>query len=166
MDKLIHMKELLTDVVYEQMGHLECVDTEELGEVIDMIKDLAKAIYYCTVTEAMHEKEWDKSDEWMYYSEKEGHHDGAHSTTTATGTHGIREHELSMRDKREGKSPLSRKNYMEAKAMHKDKTVQMHELESYAQELTNDLVEMIEEATPEEKQFLSNRIAALAAKIK
>ena len=50
--------------------------------------------------------------------------------------------------------------------MHKDKTVQMHELESYAQELTNDLVEMIEEATPEEKQFLSNRIAALAAKIK
>ena len=42
----------------------------------------------------------------------------------------------------------------------------MQELEKYAQELTNDLVEMIEDSTPEEKQFLSNRIAALATKIK
>jgi hypothetical protein len=29
------------------------VDTKELGEAIDMIKDLEEAIYYCTVTEAM-----------------------------------------------------------------------------------------------------------------
>ena len=26
------------------------VDTKELGEAIDMIKDLEEAIYYCTVT--------------------------------------------------------------------------------------------------------------------
>lgn len=40
----------------------DCVDTKEMGEVIDMIKDLAeaeekmyKAAYYCSVTEAMEE---------------------------------------------------------------------------------------------------------------
>ena len=51
--------------VQAQMGHLEQVDTKELGEVIDMIKDLSEAIYYCTITEAMEEK--DKEKEVYYY---------------------------------------------------------------------------------------------------
>ena len=70
------------------------------------------------------------------------------------------------RSPHEGRSPLSRKAYLESKAMHKDKTVQLQELERYAQELTGDLIEMIDGSTPEEKQYLSNKIAALAAKIK
>ena len=36
--------------------NLNTVDTRELGEAVDMIKDLAEAIYYCTVTKAMEEK--------------------------------------------------------------------------------------------------------------
>jgi hypothetical protein len=72
----------------------------------------------------------------------------------------------SMRDRREGRSPMSRKMYMESKEMHKDKATSLQELEKYAQELTNDLVEMVEGASPEEKQFLSNKIATLATKIK
>jgi hypothetical protein len=39
------------------MTHLDSVDAKELGEAIDMIKDLSEAIYYCTVTEAMEAKE-------------------------------------------------------------------------------------------------------------
>ena len=39
------------------MGHLEQVDAKELGEVIDMVKDIEEAIYYCTITKAMEEKE-------------------------------------------------------------------------------------------------------------
>ena len=31
-------------------------DTEELGEAIDMLKDLEEALYYCTIIEAMEEK--------------------------------------------------------------------------------------------------------------
>ena len=37
--------------------------------------------------------------------------------------------------------------------------------EKYAQELTQDIVEMIEGASPEEKQYLNKRITALANKI-
>ena len=33
--------------------NLENVNTKELGEVIDMIKDLEEAIYYATITKAM-----------------------------------------------------------------------------------------------------------------
>jgi hypothetical protein len=35
------------------------------------------------------------------------------------------------RDRREGRSPMSRKTYMEAKEMHQPKTAQMKELEKY-----------------------------------
>lgn len=57
MEKLKHIKHKLVELVEVELDeHLEYVDTKELGEVIDMIKDLAEAIYYCTVTEAMETK--------------------------------------------------------------------------------------------------------------
>ena len=47
------MKEQLMSCVQGQLGDLSRVDAHELGEAVDMIKDLAEAIYYCTITEAM-----------------------------------------------------------------------------------------------------------------
>ena len=52
-DKLKWMKDSLICVVENQLCNLDEVDTKELGEAVDMIKDLEEAIYYCTVTEAM-----------------------------------------------------------------------------------------------------------------
>ena len=54
---------------------------------------------------------------------------------------------------------------MESKEMHKDKNTQMQELDKYVQELTTDMVEMIQDASPEEKQYLEKKITALASKI-
>jgi hypothetical protein len=54
---------------------------------------------------------------------------------------------------------------MEAKETHADKNAQMRELENYMQELTQDVVEMVEGASQEEKQYLSKRVAALANKL-
>lgn len=226
MEQLKHMKEMLTSCVQGQLSHLDTVDTKELGEAIDMIKDLSEAIYYCTVTKAMDEQGEKKHETMyypvMYYNEKPGpdgrryyedynmryHHpypywteeeyyrdmdkmkgrmyynggssngggsNGGTSSSTSSssngsGARGYSEHPVylteMMRDSREGRSPQSRKMYMESKEMHKDKASQLQELEKYTQELTSDLVEMIEGASPEEKQYLSNRIAALASKIK
>ena len=42
----------------------------------------------------------------------------------------------------------------------------MKELENYMQELTQDITEMIHDATPEEKQILQQKISVLASKIK
>ena len=47
------MKEQLMSCVQGQLGDISKVDAHELGEAVDMIKDLAEAIYYCTITEAM-----------------------------------------------------------------------------------------------------------------
>lgn len=66
MEKRIkHMLETLTSCVENQLTHLENTDTKELGEAIDMIKDLEEAMYYCTVTKAMTEQ----SEHEKHYSQ-------------------------------------------------------------------------------------------------
>ena len=42
------VREQLMAQVECQMSNLACVDAHELGEVIDMIKDLEEAKYYCS----------------------------------------------------------------------------------------------------------------------
>lgn len=70
MEKLKTMKYKLTEAVEKQInGNLDYTNAEELGEAVDMIKDLSEAIYYCTITEAM---------EGKGQVRKEGHYPAAH----------------------------------------------------------------------------------------
>jgi hypothetical protein len=57
MHRLKEIKDCLISCVQTEMHDLEEVDTHELGEVIDMIKDISEAMYYCSVVEAMYESE-------------------------------------------------------------------------------------------------------------
>lgn len=138
--KLMWMEEQLIAEAEKQFECLEEVCTKELGEVIDMIKDLKEAIYYEAITKAM------EGDSWK--TEKSDQHQNDDS-----------------RSEREGKSSLSRKMYLEAKHMNKDKATQLRELEKYMQELSQDVVDMIADASPEEKQYLEKKITALASKV-
>lgn len=192
-EKLKWMKESLICAVENQLCNLNEVDTEELGEAIDMIKDLEEAIYYCTVTEAMNnpqkEKMWEmkksdhhqeNGDSRMYYSggypmmysdNKNRREDGtfymdSNSTSGTNSSNGRNYYDGPMyRDEREGRSYNSRRMYMEAKDMKRDKATQLRELEKYMQELSQDITEMIADASPEEKQYLEKKITALASKI-
>ena len=53
---LKEMKDILVTLAVEQLKHPECVNTEEMKDVIKMIKYLQEAVYYYTVTEAMEDK--------------------------------------------------------------------------------------------------------------
>lgn len=146
--RLTTMIENLTNCVEYQMEHLEKANTCELGEAVDMLKDLHEALYYHTITEAM------KGDgaygDWpVEYKKKDHLIDGLNEMTECAY---------------EGHSHKNRKMYMEAKHT-KDKATQLRELEKYMQELTSDMVEMIEDASAEEKQYLEKKISALASKI-
>ena len=44
-------------MIMAQMDHLEDVNVCELGEAIDIIKDIAEAEYYCSVVHAMDNRE-------------------------------------------------------------------------------------------------------------
>ena len=76
-----------------------------------------------------------------------------------------KEYPHAFEDPREGKSYRSRRMYMESKESKQDKTIQMRELEKYLQELAQDITEMIEDASAEERQYLSKKISALATKV-
>lgn len=212
MERIKQMKETLINQVQGQMGDLKCVDTHELGEVIDMIKDLEETLYYGSIVKAMEDKEeaeevrrpevnyystryvMPKDDDGYYYRDIDrpygrmyyagqgsngssssmgrtsGSQGGATESWSNNGgrdsrAYGEQYYPVDMRDKREGRSPLSRKSYMEAKEMHQDKTVQMKELEHYMQELSQDITEMIQQASPEEKAVLQKKLTALTSKI-
>ena len=155
-ERLKHIKEQVLCCVEEQMCNLEDTDTKELGEAIDILKDLEEAIYYSTITEAMkgEDTQQDRGDyEW---------------SAKGVGEYGyplMSDHWSMHKDGREGRSPEVRRMYMEARDMGKDKTMQIKELEHYMQELSTDIVEMIQEAGPEEKQYLEKKLLALASKI-
>ena len=177
MERLKNIKNSLISCVESQMGDLRNADAQELGEVIDMVKDMEEAIYYCTITKAMEEnKEEEKyrkhyreylPREVYYPSEWERDIDKRfgrmYFTDSSQPIHSSYPSEF--RDVREGRSPISRKMYMESKEMHKGTPQQMKELEKYIQELSQDIVEMIKDATPEEKVMLQQKLSTLATKI-
>lgn len=137
------LEEEMVSVLELQFANLDSVCTKELGEAIDIVKDLEEAIYYHTITEAMK-------------AEK--------AATT------LESHDREMEEKEEwdtwlGHSPHSRKRYLEAREHGKDKATQLRELEKYISELSADIVSMIDESSIEERQYLEKKITALATKI-
>lgn len=166
-ERLTHLKNQLVCCIEAEMSDVYNADTEELGEAIDMLKDLEEALYYCTIIEAMEENAEDEKSERrhtsshyrMYYEPKD------------KWDWDRNPHERDMmpdhmtRDWREGKSPESRRMYMESKEMGHDKAAQLRELEKYMQELSTDVVDMIQDSTSDEKQYLEKKLMALASKI-
>ena len=194
MEQLKHAKKMLMSCVESQLTHLDTVDAKELGEVVDMVKDLEEAIYYCTITKAMeeggqwtpqeghkaHYRDMDRGYGRMYYTGNgstaggpmQGSSNGG-SSMNYTEPHFTypkmyREMEYpldNLHDRREGRSPKARRMYMEAKEMNKDKETSMKELEKYMHELSEDVAEMIDQATAEEKQMLVKKMTELGNKI-
>lgn len=186
MERLKHMEEALMSCVQAQLSHLDTVNTEELGQVIDMIKDLEQAKYYCSIVKAMEEAEEDETKEMshrhrdmdriygrMYYEGPNGDFKGRYpwkkrdrdEDWESYPYYPERGREIDIRDSREGRSPVTRRMYMESKQLHKDKTEKVKELEKYMQELSEDIVEMIDGASPEERQVLEKKMTSLTNKI-
>ena len=181
------MKEQIMSCVQGQLGDISKVDAHELGEAVDMIKDLAEAIYYCTITESMEKSDESKSQgetninyyttpsKMMYpndYRDMEYMNGNMYYSAPMTGgnsssgtTHYYTEIPMMRRDPREGRSPMRRRMYMEGKEMNNDKTSQLKELEAYLQELSTDITEMIKDASPEERTTLHQKMTMLDKQI-
>ena len=137
-NKLIPIAKQLICEVETQMEDLENVCTKELGEVIDMIKDLSEAIYYDVVTEAMLDKE--ELDEEPETKKIKDTHDENHGYP-------------------------SYKSYMEAKHKNSDNAILMRELEKYMGDISQDLLEIMKNAAPEEKSYLNKKMNSLISKL-
>ena len=150
MHKLKHIKDSILDCLQAQVDcNLKNVNTKELGEVVDMVKDLEEAMYYCSIVKVMEEEKY--SSEYLKDIDK------------SIGNSINEEHPIY--DAKEGHSGKSRKAYLEAKELH-DEKMQIKELEQYIQDLSTDLTEMIADASAAEKQMLQQKLTALSAKVK
>ncbi len=133
MKKLCKIKDTLINLVEQQMTNPQCVDTHEMGEVIDMIKDLSETIYYCTITKAMEEKED------SYHLENSSHY----------------KNENSMNNN------MSKKAYIESKSNGGDISNRMSLLDKYTNELVADIMNVMQDTHPEEKQMVRNKLTSL-----
>ena len=191
---------------------IECVDTEEMGKVTDMLKDLAEAMYYRTLTKSMDESDpeqvldmcerygdgrryydryryadgrfapkgrgtrrgYDEPPYWHMtpemYREMEQDRDMDRHSGRMYYTEPKMTPDGGMRDRREGKSGMSRRSYMESKELHKgntpeDKDAKMHDLERYMKELSEDMAELISDMTPEERTMTKSKLSTLVSKM-
>lgn len=184
------MKEQLMNCVQGQLGDISRVDTHELGEAIDMIKDLAEAIYYCTITDSMEKSDEiqkmssstinyyttpvnqmypymdriDRTKRYMYYPQ-DGNMSSSPAHTGGQPMHYTEPLIETKRDPRQGTAYMRRRMYMESKEQHRDANSQMRELEAYLQELSSDITGMLKDASAEEKNILRQKITTLANKI-
>jgi hypothetical protein len=118
-------------------------------------------------------RDMDRHNGRMYYPEMQyseryysnGGNSSNGSSSSSSRNYSEMEMPMSMYDYREGRSPKNRRMYMEAKETHQDKVTQMRELEKYMQELSQDIVDMIGDASPEEKQYLEKKLTTLASKV-
>lgn len=218
MEDLKILKKQLMSCVQSQMMNPQETNTEELGEVVDMIKDLSETMYYCSIVEAMEKSEKEKEfmgkmprhyympmyyppyKEPMYYgdgsSNSSGNGNGSNYYDGGSmyarggrengrmgGRRGYDDGHIyyeggmnpipfyegnypaEIRDFREGRSGMTRRNYMESKELGHGKEKQMKELEEYMKELSEDITEMVEGASPEERQMLSQKLSTLASKV-
>lgn len=63
MEQLKAIKSTLVSLVQSQLGDIQHTDAKELGEVVDMIKDLEEAMYYCAIVEAMEKSKEEGSED-------------------------------------------------------------------------------------------------------
>lgn len=189
---------------------IDNVDACEMGKVTDMMKDLAEAMYYRTLTKAMDESNEDEimemfdryGDDRRYYD-----HYRYKNGRFAPKGHGSRkgyeeppyyrmmpemykdhapeywrdmdrkdgkmyytEPMDGQHDIRDGRSWKSRRGYMESRKLHnsntpEDKQANMKSLEAYMRELGEDVAELVNDMSSEEKSLLKQRMQIIMQKI-
>ena len=135
------------------MNLKENLDLALSGEEVD-IKPVI-SVTQIGLTEAMEKA---SEEEILYYTEK---YPKNKTSKYMTDTH----METAWDDDKLGRSPSARKAYLEAQQNHKDKAIQLKELDNYISDLSSDIVEMIENASNDERSYLERKISALATKI-
>lgn len=177
-EELKDLKKRFTSIVESQVnGDLSKVDAKELGEVVDMIKDLAEAIYYCDITEAMEKSTTEEKEHYMgkyapetqkYYTRPMYNDMGTDipirqrmyftEPKTMMGNRPI----MGDHNYKDGRAYMSRRTYMEMKEHGNDAS---SEMEKYLADLATDLTEMIEDMTPNEKAILKQKLTGVVSRI-
>ena len=190
---------------------VENIDTKEMGEVAEIIKELSEAEYYAKISKAMDEAESEDNmraiEMYEDYPERRYYDDYRYKTSGRFAPKGkgsymprrgydeppyyhmnpdmYREHTPEYYrdvDRAQGKmyytEPITmesrydkaKRGYEESKMAHKENTpeskqAKMKDLEMYLKELSEDVTQLLSDATPEERSMVKNKMQVLTQKI-
>ena len=143
MSKICEVKKTLMNYICAQIDNIYAVDYEELGAAIDMVKDLCEAEYYCTITAAM-DADSEVTNSVYYYTEAPLEN---------------------SKNNKIAANMTARKKTLETKKTNGVKDASLKSLEQCAQELTEEAMDLAQDATPEEKQVFKQKLNMLISKI-
>ena len=161
-------------------GGLDKVDTKELGEVVDMIKDSyeieklkAERDYYKSVVEAMHRSEgYDEQDMYGYPVRRDSR--GRYTSTASRSgmrmgyeTYAHRPEDMSRQMYSPSRYGFSHDEYMEKRSGYPmtDAEGAKHRkqlLSDYMDDLYDMAKEMVQDMSPEEKQMWKQKLSQIA----
>lgn len=190
---------------------VENIDTKEMGEVAEIIKELSEAEYYAKISKAMDEAENEDNmraiEMYEDYPERRYYDNYRYKTSGRFAPKGkgsymprrgydeppyyhmnpdmYREHTPEYYrdvDRAQGKmyytDPITtesrydkaKRGYEESKMAHKENTpeskqAKMKDLEMYLKELSEDVTQLLSDATPEERSMVKNKMQVLTQKI-
>lgn len=159
----------------------ESIDTKEMGEAIDMYKDLHMAHYYASITKAMEEgAEYGTDYDYMgrkgysepyraskknpkypddFYNQRDmDYPHKMYYTEPKTG-------KTMQKDSREGMAGEMRKTYVESKQIHGADSDEMQPLEDFLNTLEHDMMELYPNMTMAEKQMTKNKLQTMISKV-
>lgn len=142
------IKDCLLDVVHEQLVHgIDNVDAEELGAVVDMIKDIAQATKYCS--------------EKKYYDSV--------ATSMHTGVDYVKKPATLSWDMYKGYEPMpttmSRYDEMKEMIEESDPDDRIDALDQYTRFLQDDIKKMMGTLNATDKTFLKQHLMTIAGTI-
>lgn len=152
------------------------IDIHEMGKAVDMIKDfacakesLAKAMYYCTLSEAMEENKGDYGKTWdeegRYYTEPMHNNMGRERMTTGKyrDTTGRRYYTETPEVMADGEHTEMDRVYMDFMARNNtmSHTERMNLVDDFVKALIDDVSKMANKLNSEEKQVVKSRLQVL-----
>lgn len=174
MDNIKHMKTMLESAIYAEMNKgIDRANTDELGKAIDMLKDITETLYYCSIVKSMEDSETESKEYRKYYTpamtpeiyrDVDRRTNGRMYYTETESTESDmmqKDNEMPMNG---SKSDRYRTDYMKSKRSG-DTSNRMVHLDNYAKMLTEDVMEMLRDATENEKTLIRSKMSALASKI-
>lgn len=172
------MIEKLAEKAMEEFDKgIECVDACEMGQVTDMMKDLAEAMYYRTLTKAMDDFDTDDISELFgRFDSSRRHYTPNYRMTPEMYRNMENDRDMDRSNGRmyygttESGYDRAKRYYTETKELHRantpqDKEAKMRGLEDYFKEISSDITGLLSDMTPEERSMLKSKISALATKL-
>ena len=182
MEEIKDLKRKFLSIIQTQInGDLSKVNAKELGEIVDCMKDCAEIEYYCSIVSAMEKNNSEENSQYInqyipetnsssakYYTKPYWHYEDPEYKRDIDRING-RMYFTNMddyrRDEREGRSPISRKTYVEMVSVGADKASKLKELEHYMEDLAMDITEVISNMQPDEKVIVKQKLTNLASKV-